>query len=52
MSTFLHAKTGDTVAFTSLAVQVLVVLLALIATIILIRRDRKVAVTSTGVLTL
>jgi membrane protease YdiL (CAAX protease family) len=51
MSTFLHAKTGDTVAFTSLAVQVLVVLLALTATIILIRRDRKIAVTTTGVVT-
>jgi membrane protease YdiL (CAAX protease family) len=51
MSTFLHARTGDAVGFTSLAVQVLIVLFALISAIILIRRDRKVAVTSDGLQT-
>jgi membrane protease YdiL (CAAX protease family) len=50
MSVFVPAPTG-TLAVADLAVQVLVVLSALVAAIIMLRRDRTMTVTSTGVQT-
>ncbi len=51
MSVFVPAPTG-TLAVADLAVQVLVFISALVAAIIMIRRDRRITVTSSGVQTL
>jgi len=51
MSVFLPAPTG-TLAVANLAVQVLVFLSALVAAIVMIRRDRRITVTSSDVQTL
>ena len=48
MSVFLPAPSG-TLAVADLAVQVVVFVSALVAAIIIVRRDREIAVTSTGV---
>ena len=51
MSVFVPAPTG-TLAVANLAVQVLVFLSALVAAIVMIRRDRRITVTSSDVQTL
>jgi uncharacterized protein len=51
MSVFLPAPTG-TITVVSLGIQVLVSVSALVAAIIIVRRDRAIAVTRTGIQTL